>query len=204
VCRLSSRRPLVTSLCQLVVASPLVVLSLCRPLVVLSLELVVTLPLAVLSLRHPLILSCASLLLHRFSSSSCCVAHSSSPHADRLFCHLFMRRPLLVSWSRGLVVSWSRGLVVLSSHRLVVPPSRRILTPAGWRIISHHPLVVPPSCPLIGPAGCCVASPCTPLLSSRRAGHPSTRHRLAIVHRRLHQTPSNAAAVIERHRHRRH
>jgi hypothetical protein len=149
VCRLSSRRPLVTSLCQLVVASPLVVLSLCRPLVVLSLELVVTLPLAVLSLRHPLVLSCASLLLHRFSSSSCCVAHSSSPHADRLFCHLFMRRPLLVSWSRGLVVSWSCRLVISSSRRAALSPYPH----ASW--LAHH---------------LSSSSRCAALLSSHRAG----------------------------------
>ncbi len=49
LCHLLSRRPGVVLSCQLVVASPLAVLSLCRPLVVLSRQLVVGLPLAVLS-----------------------------------------------------------------------------------------------------------------------------------------------------------
>jgi hypothetical protein len=55
LCHLSSRRPDVVLPCQLVVASPLVVPSLCRPLVVLSRQLVVALPLAILSLRCPLV-----------------------------------------------------------------------------------------------------------------------------------------------------
>ena len=63
LCHLLSRRPLVTSSCQLVVASPFVVLSLCRPLVILSRKLVVALPLTVLSLRHPLVLSLCQLFV---------------------------------------------------------------------------------------------------------------------------------------------
>jgi hypothetical protein len=98
--------------------------------------------------------------------------------------------------SRRLVVSLSCRLVILSSRRAALS----LYCHASW--LSHHlslSLIVPPSCPLIMPAGCCIASPCTPLSSSCRDGHPSTRYRLAIFHRRLHQTPSNDAAVIKRH-----
>ena len=56
LCCLLSRHPGVVLLCQLVVASPLVVLSLCRPLIILSRQLVVASPLAVLSLRCPLVI----------------------------------------------------------------------------------------------------------------------------------------------------
>ncbi len=71
VCHLSSRCPLVVSSCQLVAASPLVVLSwshqlvvalplvilslVCHPLVLLSRQLVVASPLLVLSLLRPLV-----------------------------------------------------------------------------------------------------------------------------------------------------
>ena len=55
LCRLSLRRPGVVLLaCQLVVASPLVVLSLRHPLVVLLRQLVVVSPLTILSLHCPL------------------------------------------------------------------------------------------------------------------------------------------------------
>ena len=65
-CLLSSSRcaaPLVASLHQLVVTSPLLVLSLCRPPVVLSHQLVLASPLVVLSLRHPLDLSSRQLVV---------------------------------------------------------------------------------------------------------------------------------------------
>jgi len=195
LCPLSSRRPLVTSSCQLVVTSPLVVLSLCHPLVILSRELVVTLPLAVFSLHHPLVLSLRQLVV----ASLLLVLLLRHPHV------LSSRRLVLVS---PLDPPPTRRLVVLSSRHLVISSSRHaalycIITSAGCRIISHHSLIVPPSCPLIMPAGCCVASPCTPLSSSCRTGHPSTCHCLAIVYHQLHQTPSNAATVIECHHRRR-
>ena len=55
LCRLSLHHPGVVSSCQLVVAMPLVVPSLCRPFAVLLLQLVVASPLIVLSLRCPLV-----------------------------------------------------------------------------------------------------------------------------------------------------
>jgi hypothetical protein len=148
LCRLLSRHPpLVASSCQLVVASPLVVLSLCYPLVVLSHQLVVALPLAIVSLRHPLVLLLCQLVV-------------TLPILILLLCHplvLSSRRLVVVSPvdaapSRCLIVSSSRHLVISSSHRLPVLPSRHIIRPADCHIISHHPLVVPPSCLLIVPA----------------------------------------------------
>ena len=172
LCRFLSRRPLVTSSCQLVVASPLVVLSLCRSLVVLSRELVVTLPLAVLSLCHPLVLSLSQLVV----TSLLLVLLLCRPLfllSRRLVVVSSLTRcPLFVSSSWCLVVSsycHLRCLILLSSlcvFCLVVPPSHRLVTPAGCRIISHHPLVVPPSCPLIVPSGCCCLSLCPPLVLS--------------------------------------
>ena len=159
----------------------------------------------------------ASFLSYCFSSSSCCSAHSSSRRVDWLLRRLLTRRPLVVSPSRRLVVSSSRRLVVLSSRRLVVSLSCRLVILSSRRAalslychaswLSHHlslSLIVPPSRPLIMPAGCCVASPCALLVLSLCASHHSPRHRLAVVHRRLHQKPLNATDITKHHRHRRH
>ena len=114
-----ARRPLIVSLCQLVVTSPLVVLSLRCPLIILSCQLVVTLPLAVLSSRHPLI------LLSRYP------------------CPLVVR-PLVVP--AGCCVA-SQRTALSSSRRLATSPSRYLVAPAGCCIIiSRCHLVVPPSC----------------------------------------------------------
>ena len=102
----------------------------------------------------------ASLLSHQLSSSSYCAALSSSAGC------------CVISQCAAIFLSHRpRRAALSSSRRLIVPPSCCLVMPAGCRIISHHPLVMPPSCSLIVPAGCCVASSCTPLSSSRRAGH---------------------------------
>ena len=173
---LLSRRPLVTSLYQLVVALPLVVISLCCPLVILSRKLVVALPLTVLSLHHPLVLLLCQLfvislllvlLLRRpLVLSSCRLVVVSPLDAPPSRClTVSPSRRLVASLSCRLVVSSSCRLVVLLSRRLVISSSRcaalSLYCHASW--LSHHlslPLIVPPSCPLIMPAGFCVASPC--------------------------------------------
>jgi len=90
----------------------------------------------------------------------CCIA---SP------CPLIVSRAVLSS-SRcaGWLSRWlsTRRPLVVSSFRHVTLCC--LVTPAGCRaIISCHPLVAPPSHPLIVLAGCCIAYPCTAILSSR-------------------------------------
>jgi len=184
-------------------------LSSCRPGVVLSCQLVVALPLVVLSLRRPLIvLSCQLVVASVVLPSHCLVAPAGCPIASRC--------PLVVPSSRQLVapaccrITSPRPLVVpraalsssrrtgwllrrlLMCHPLVVLSSRCaasccLVAPAGCpAIISCRPLVAPPSRPLIMLAGCCVACPCAALSSPCRSPLP---------------TPSNA---IKCHHHRRH
>ena len=162
-------RPRVVSSCQLVVTSPLVMLSLRHPLV--SRRLVAPPPPAGchIASHHPLVVPPTCPLV----APACCridtprslVAPPSHPLvtpagscvASRCAAHFSSHRP--------------RRATLSSSRCLMVPPSRRLITPAGCCNISHRPLVVLPSRPHIVPAGCCVASPCAPLSSSWRAGH---------------------------------
>ena len=121
LCRHSSRRPLVVSSCQLVFASPLVVLSMRCPLVVLSRQLVV----ALLSTCR------TSLLSHRLSSSSRCAP-----------CH-----PLILS-SRRLVVA--SPLDAPPSHRLTVSSCLLSLSHrVSW--LSHSHLSSSSSCTVLRP-----------------------------------------------------
>ena len=123
---------------------------------------------------------CASWLSHRLLSSSHCAALSSSCRASWLSHHL----------------SPSSSCTTLSSYR-----HASLLC-----VNSPRPLVVLPSCPLIMPAGCCVASPCAPLLSFRRAGHLHLVITLqmsiadAMEHRQMLPPPLHAIATstIER------
>jgi hypothetical protein len=127
---LSLRHPLVILLHQLVVASPLTVLSLRCPLVVLSRQLIVTLPLAVLSLHHPLVKSLRQLVVASPLLSSCCAPH-------RPLVLWLLRRPLVVSSScraatRCLVsccASWLSCHHLLSSSRCITLSSSHC---AGW------------------------------------------------------------------------
>jgi hypothetical protein len=115
LCRLLSRHPGVVLLCQLVVALPLVVLSLRRPLVVLSRQLVFASPLAVLSLCCPLVV---------------------------LSCQLVVTLPLAVLLLRHPLVNLSRQLVVASPLLVLslcpAPPSCPLVTPAGCCVASRH------------------------------------------------------------------
>ena len=163
--------------CQLVNASPLLILSLLCPLVVLSRQLVVPLPLAILSLCHPLVNSLHQLVVASpllvlslrpappsrplVAPSGCCVA---SRCAALLLSRHLVVLPLVVS-SRQLVVAPS-SLAVLSLHRPLV-------LSLCWLVVAL-PVLVPPSRPLV------------------------------VVHRPCHRTPLNAAAAIKHHRHRRH
>ena len=172
---LSLRRPLVVlSSRRLAVASPLAVLPLCHPLVLLSRQLVVTSPLLVISLHHPLVLTRAGWSLHRLSSSSRCAPKPPT-------------RPPLVAPAGRCVAS--RCAALSSSHRLIAMPSHVSLRPL---VVASSLIVLllrrPPG-PLIVSADCCVASSWRhPLiLSLRRLSSP--RHQLAVVHRRCHQTP---------------
>ena len=207
LCPLSSCRPCVTSLCQLIVASPLVVLSLCLPLIILSRELVVTLPLAILSLCHPLVLSLRQLVVVSLLLALLLRVQLVLLSRRWLLYCLLTGRTLVVSSSRRLVVSSSRRLVVSSSRRLVVSSSRRLVVSSSCHLVvspshrssyrhtswlSHH-LSLSSCCATLlssHPAGWllrCLSL--NPLSSSRRAGHPLSCHCLVIVHRQLHQTP---------------
>jgi hypothetical protein len=95
-------------------------------------------------------------------------ALSSSLRAGWLLHCLSTRRPLVVSSSRHLVVP---PLVVLS-HQLVVAPSSLVI------LSLHRPLVI--SSYWLVVALHVLAPPSRPLV---------------VVHRRRHQTPSNAAAI---------
>jgi hypothetical protein len=180
-------------LCQLVVASPLLIFSLQYPLVVLTRQLVVALPLAVLMFRHPLVNSSRQLVvaLTLLVLSLRPMPPSHSLVAPAGCCVASRGAALLLS--RCLVVSSPRRLVVSSYHHLIISPSRRaasrcLVAPAGCRtIISCCPQVAPPSCPLIVLAGCCVACPCAALSSSCRS--PSLMPSNAIERCCLHRTP---------------
>jgi hypothetical protein len=143
LCRLSSRRPGVLLSCQLVVASPLVVLSLRCPLVVL--------------LRQ---------LSHCLSPSSLCATLSSTRRASLLTHRLSLssrcapRRPLVLSL-RWLVVALPLDTPL--SCRLVFLSCRLLLSHRASWLSRHH--LLPPSRPLIVLAGCCVACPCSALSS---------------------------------------
>jgi hypothetical protein len=177
LCHLLSSHPSVISSCQLVVALPLVALSLCRPLLVLS-SCQAPACCSITS-RRPLIAPPSRLLVapagchivswcpivaplsHQLVAPACC--RVTSP------CPLVAPRAALFS---SCCASWllrhlltHRPLVILSYLRAA---SRCLVMPAGClTIISRCPLVAPPSHPLIVLAGCCVASsPCAALLFS--------------------------------------
>jgi hypothetical protein len=187
-CRIASCRPRIVppSHCLVVpadVALPLAVLSLRCPLFVLLRQLVATLPLAVLSLRHPLVNLSRQLVV-------------ASPLLILLLCPVPPFPPLVMTAgccvaSQHVTLSLSRRLAVSLSRRA---SSRCLVAPAGCRaIISCRPLVAAPSLVLSS----CWLVVVLPVLA------PPFRP-LIIVHRRGHRTPSNAAAAIEHHRHRRH
>jgi hypothetical protein len=174
---LSLRHPLVVLLRQLVVASPLAILSFRCPRIVLSRQLVVTLPLTVLLLRHPLVNSSCQLVV---ASSLLVLSLRPTPPSC----------PLVAS--AGCCVA-SRHAALSSSRHLVVPPlvvlSRQLVVmPSSLFVFSLHRPLVLSSCWLV------VA---LPVLAP-----PS--HPLVVVHRPRHSTPPNAAAAIEHHLHRRH
>ena len=221
LCGLSSRRPGVILSCQLVVASPLVVLSLHCLLVVLSRQLVVASPLTILSLRCPLVVLSRQLVV-------------ALPLAV-----LSLRHPLIKSLHQLVV---ALPLAVLSLRHPLINSSRQLVVTLPLLVLLLRPAM--PSRPLVAPAGCCIASRRATLSSSCRLGVPplvvSSRqlvvlpsslvvlslHRplvlsscwlvvalpvlalpsrpLVVVHRRRHRTPSKAAAAIEHHHRRRH
>jgi hypothetical protein len=154
LCRLSSRCPCVVLSCQLVVVSPLALLSLCRPLVVLSHQLVVALPLTVLSLCCPLVILSRQLVVtlplavlslrHPLVNSSCQLV-VASPLLVLLLRPAPPSRPLVMP--AGCCVASQRA-ALSPSPRLVVPPlvvsSRQlVVAPSSLVVLSlHHPLVL--------------------------------------------------------------
>ena len=198
-CCLLSRRPGVVLSCQLVVASPLAVLSLCRPLVVLLRQQVVAPPLVILSLCCPLVvLLCQLVVALPLVVLSLCLPLINLLH------QLVVTSPLLVLSlrpalsSRPLVAPAgccvaSRRATLSSSCCLIVPPlivsSRQlVVAPSSLVVLSlHRPLVL---------------SSCWLFVALPVLAPPS--HPLVVVHRRCHRMPSNAAAAIKHHRHRCH
>jgi hypothetical protein len=188
LCRLSSHRPGVVLSCQLVVALPLVVLSLRLPLIILSHQLVV----ASIALPSRCLVAPAGC---RIASHRPLVVPPSRQLVAPACCCITSPRPLVgprAALSSSCRTGWllrclstRRPLVILSSRHVA---SCCLVAPAGCHaIISCCPVVLaPPSHPLIVLAGCCIACPCTALLSSRCSPLP---------------TLSNA---VERHPHRRH
>jgi hypothetical protein len=187
--------------CQLVVASPLVVLSLYRPLVLVE-------PAGCCIASHrPLITL----------PSHCLVAPAG--------CHIASRRPLVVPPSRQLVTP---AYCRIASPRPLVAPHAALSSThcTGWllrHLLTHRPLVVSSSrrasCHLLlschaswlshhhlSSSSCCttplVLSLCWLVVALPVLAPPSCP--LIVVHHRCHRTPSNAAATIEHHRHRRH
>jgi len=134
VCCLLSHCPGVLSLCQPVVASPLVVPSLHRPLVVSS--------------------SCrASWWSHCLSSSSHCTALSSSSHCAALSssCHASWLSHCLSSSSHCTTLS-STSRASLWLHHLSLSSCcapRQPLVLSSRRLVVVSPLDAPPSCPLV-------------------------------------------------------
>jgi hypothetical protein len=148
LCHLPLCRPGVVLSCKLVVASPLVILSLRRPLVVLMRQLVVASPLAVLSLRCPLIILLRQLVVALpLAVLSLCQPLVNSSSA---YCRMASPRPLIVPHT------------ALSSFRR-----------AGWllhRLLMCHPFIVLSSCRaasrcLVAPAGCRAIISCRPLVA---------------------------------------
>ena len=160
LCCLLPHRPGVVLSCQLVVALPLVVLSLRRPLVVLSHQLVVASPLAILSLHRPLVnLSCQLvvslpltilLLCHPLVNSSCQLV-VASPLLVLLLRPALPSRPLVAP--AGCCVA-SQCATLLSSRCLTVPPLvvllRQLVVALSSLVVLllHRPLILS-SCLLV-------------------------------------------------------
>jgi hypothetical protein len=204
LCRLSSRRPGAVLSFQLVVASPLVVLSLRRLLVFSSSCRASWLMHHLSPSSHcaALLSSChASWLSHCLSPSSCCATLLSTCRVSLLLHRLSLssccapRHPLILS-SRWLVVT--SPLDALPSRRLIVSSCRLSLSRRASWLSRHHFLVV---LWLYRPF---VLSSCWLVVALPVLALPSCP--LVVVHRRRHQMPRNAAAAIDhhRHRHRRH
>jgi len=149
----------------------------------------------------------------------CCIA---SPHplialpSRRLFppagCPIASRCPLAVPPSCQLVAP--ACCCIASPRPLVAPRTALSSSPrAIWllrRLSMRRPLIVSSSCRVTS-RRCLVALSlhrplvllsCWLVVVSPVLAPPS--HPLIAVHRQRHQTPSNAAAAIEHHRHRRH
>jgi hypothetical protein len=155
---LSLRCPVVILLRQLVVALPLAILSLCHPFVNLLIQIVVTLPLLVLLLRpaslsHPLVVP-----------AGCCITYQCAALSST---RCLVMPPLVVSL-RQLVVMPS-SLVVLSLHRPLVLSS-------CWLVVAL-PVLVPPSRPL------------HTIKRSRMLLPPSNTTATAAIERRLYRPP---------------
>ncbi len=148
LCRLSSCRPCVISLCQLVVTSPIVILSLhcplvhslstCHPLIVsssccaASRCLVAPAGCGIIISHHPLVAPPSPLLI---MLAGCCVASPCAHHPVVLSRQLVVKLPILVLFLRHPLVNLSRQLVVallllfLSLHPM--PPSHPLVAMAG-------------------------------------------------------------------------
>jgi len=208
LCRLSSRRPLVTSPCHQVVAQPLVVLSVCRPLVNLLRQLVVASPLFILSLRCPCVVLLRQLVVP-LPLAVLSLSHPLVKLVEPACCRIASPRPLVVpraALSSSRRAGWLLHCLLMC-HPLVTlssccAASRSLVAPAGCRaIISCHPLVAPHSRPLIVLAGFCVACPCTALSSSHCS--PLLMPSKAIKCCCCHQTPPpppplNAVSIVHR------
>jgi hypothetical protein len=159
---------------QLVVASPLLVLSLRCPLIILSRQLVVALPLAVLLMRHPLVNSSRQLVV---ASPLLVLLLRPAPPSRPLVapgdCCVASRRADLSSLVVSPLVVSLRQLVVALSYLVVLSLYCPLILSSYWLVVAL-PVLAPPSRPLVA------------------------------VHHRHHRRLSNAAAAIEHHRHRRH
>jgi hypothetical protein len=171
----------------------------CRPLVVFSCQLVAASPLVVLSLHRPLAICLVAPAGCHIDSHHPLVALPSCSLVAPAGCHIAFPHPLVVPPTHPVVAPAG------CASPLEVPPTRRLVTSCClitsvgcFIIISHRPLVAPPSCPLIMLAGCCVASPCATLSSSHCSPLPTPSN--AVKRCCHHQTPPPLKAVSIVHR----
>jgi hypothetical protein len=175
-----SRRPLVVSLCQLVVASPLAVLSLSHPSVILL-------------HCHPLI---APLSCSHVTPAGCCIAschHLVPTSSHRLVvpacCHIASRCPLVAPCTT-LSSSHRTGWLLrpLSMRRplvILLPCCAALLSSCSTSLLSHHHLSS--------------SSRCDALSSSHRAGwllHSLSLHHPLVLSSSRPSLPHHSLAVV--------
>ena len=170
----------------------------CRSLVVFSCQLVAASPLVVLSLHRPLAICLVAPGGCHIDSHHPLVALPSCSLVAPAGCHIAFPHPLVVPPTHPVVAPagcciTSRCTTLSSSRCLIMPTlfvslRQLVVTPSSLVVLSLH-------CPLALSSCCLVVA--LPLIAP-----PSCS--LIVVHCQRHRMPLNAAAAIEHHRYHHH